>query len=74
MTSQGPLTPRVDTLTAADLELLAVLAEGRSRVAAARLLSTSPRTVSRRLDAMLRTSGASNVTHLIATAVRAGLV
>ena len=68
------LTPADHPLTQRELEILRLLAQGRTQAAIARDLVLSPRTVGKHLERVLKKLGVHSRAEAIAVAYRAGLV
>ncbi|MDP9073926.1 MAG: helix-turn-helix transcriptional regulator [Actinomycetota bacterium] len=70
----GPIPAWADGLTTRDLDVLRLLADGRTTADIARALAYSESTVKQLVHAILRSIGARNRAHAVALAIRADLI
>ncbi len=70
----GPPARRLDTLTAREHEVLALLAEGRTNGQIGRALFISPKTASVHVSNLIAKLGATSRTEVVALAYQRGLL
>jgi len=72
--SPSPTPPWLDGLTARDVNVLRLLADGRSTAAIADDLAYSESTIKNVIHDLVRQLGARNRAHAVALAIRAGAI